>query len=272
MKTSISKVIALAFAAMLISVASASAAEIIKFGTKPTKQELEMKVYAPDTTARAVYLCDYGDVFYQFSNTIGFYIEYNYTKRIKVLKPEGVGMADVSIIFSDGESVRGLEANAYNEENGKVVKTQLDKKNVFEEKVSSKRKMVKFAIPNVKEGTILEYKYTLHSPLVQKINDWVAQKRLPVINSRLDITIPEYFIVNVAQHGVFPLVTERKEDACKFSVITDWGTTEALTCAARSYSVVGDSIPALDNEPFVWSPYDYQAMIEFEFSGTAFPG
>ena len=61
MKTSISKVIALAFAAMLISVASASAAEIIKFGTKPTKQELEMKVYAPDTTARAVYLCDYGD-------------------------------------------------------------------------------------------------------------------------------------------------------------------------------------------------------------------
>ena len=272
MKTSISKVIALAFAAMLISVASASAAEIIKFGTKPTKQELEMKVYAPDTTARAVYLCDYGDVFYQFSNTIGFYIEYNYTKRIKVLKPEGVGMADVSIIFSDGESVRGLEANAYNEENGKVVKTQLDKKNVFEEKVSSKRKMVKFAIPNVKEGTILEYKYTLHSPLVQKINDWVAQKRLPVINSRLDITIPEYFIVNVAQHGVFPLVTERKEDTCKFSVITDWGTTEALTCAARSYRVEGDSIPALDNEPFVWSAYDYQAMIEFEFSGTAFPG
>ena len=272
MKTNAKKGVLVLLAAMLLSSLTASAAEVIKFGTKPTKQELDMKVYEPDTTARAVYLCDYGDVYYQYSNTIGFYIEYNYTKRIKVLKPEGVGLADVNILFSDGESVRGLEANAYNEENGKVVKTQLEKKKVFEEKLGAKHKLVKFAIPNVKEGTILEYKYTLHSPLVHKLNDWVAQKSIPVISSRLDIIIPEYFIVNVSQQGVFPLVTDVKDDGCKFSVITGWGTTEALTCAARRYKIEGDNIPALDNEPFVWSHRDYQAMVEFEFSGTAFPG
>ena len=58
MKTNAKKGVLVLLAAMLLSSLTASAAEVIKFGTKPTKQELDMKVYEPDTTARAVYLCD----------------------------------------------------------------------------------------------------------------------------------------------------------------------------------------------------------------------
>ncbi|MGM9804545.1 MAG: hypothetical protein ACI308_10265 [Muribaculaceae bacterium] len=50
----------------------AANAEIVKFGTKPTDAEMNMTVYAPDSTAAAVILTDAANAFYQYSNNDGF--------------------------------------------------------------------------------------------------------------------------------------------------------------------------------------------------------
>ncbi|MGM9804544.1 MAG: DUF3857 domain-containing protein [Muribaculaceae bacterium] len=211
--------------------------------------------------------------FTNIQTTTVFYIDYTYTRRVKVLKDDGVDWANVefSIITKD-ESVRGLAANAYNMENGKLVKTKMEKDVVFKEESSATRTTVKFSVPAVKVGTVFEYHYTIHSKVVTKVNDWIAQKSVPVVSSLLDITIPEYFMVNANQLGGYELMVDRKEELAKFSVITPDMRTEQLTCKATRYVVRGENIPALRSENFIWSVYDNLARMEFEFSGTSFPG
>ena len=52
---------------LFIANAGASLSETpnLKFGN-PTKEELEMRTYAPDTSAAAVVLCNLTDVYYDF--------------------------------------------------------------------------------------------------------------------------------------------------------------------------------------------------------------
>jgi len=38
----------------------------------------------------------------------------------------------------------------------------------------------KFAFPNVREGSIIEYKYTMVSPYIFQLDDWKFQYEIPV--------------------------------------------------------------------------------------------
>lgn len=76
---------------------SAQPAVNMKFG-KPTKEELEMTVYTPDSTADAVVLCRLTDVGYTVLPT-GYIVDYKEKYRIKVLKPSGVKYANVVIPY-----------------------------------------------------------------------------------------------------------------------------------------------------------------------------
>ena len=46
--------------------------------------ELQMTVYPKDSTADAVVLCDYGNVYYKYNNSRGFMRMYERTRRIKI--------------------------------------------------------------------------------------------------------------------------------------------------------------------------------------------
>lgn len=65
---------------------------------------------------------------------------------------------------NDGEtSLQGLKCATYNLEAGKVEETKLEKSQVFEEQVDKYRKRVRFTAPAVKQGSIVEYEYTIQS-------------------------------------------------------------------------------------------------------------
>lgn len=57
-----------------------------------------MTVYAPDTSAAAVVLCDYG-VCRVIQGTGNFRQKFTRHKRIKILKKAGFGQADIPIPF-----------------------------------------------------------------------------------------------------------------------------------------------------------------------------
>jgi hypothetical protein len=62
------------------------------------------------------------------------------------------------MVYSNYDLVHNIEGITYNLENNKIVKTKLNKKNFFISKFSENRKSVTFTLPNVKEGSIIEYK------------------------------------------------------------------------------------------------------------------
>ncbi len=59
----------------------------------------------------------------------------------------------------------------------------MDNSTIFEEKVNDHWRVKKFALPDVKEGSVIEYKYKIISPYFFNLHDWDFQQRIPVIYS-----------------------------------------------------------------------------------------
>ncbi|BEG99564.1 DUF3857 domain-containing protein [Bacteroides sedimenti] len=265
---------------LLVSVIGATSAQefTTKYG-KVTKDELAMKSYSKDTTASAVILYKTLDVCYFYNDAIGnFEIEYYYEAKIKVLKPDGVNKANISIPFYDTgksgssrERVSKIEAFAYNMENGKIQKTKMEKNYIFEEQSSPVYKRVKFTIPVVKEGTVIEYKYKLSSPFWANLNDMEIQEDIPVVYAKYQVRIPEYFFFNIDTRGYERLKTEDIRTNETFMVQTSNGTRQPVTSNSRQLTFIANELSALKDEPNVWCSNDFCTKVTFELRGIQFP-
>lgn len=163
----------------------------LKWG-KPTEQELQMTEYADDKDADAVVLFHKTDVYYDVVEGV-FKVYYDVKTRLKVLKPEGKRVADKKILFEENEKNRthkeiitGLKAVAYNLENGKTVKTKMERSMVNEERINKYEKQLKFSVPQVKVGTVIEYEYRIESEFYYYIRDWYAQSNIPVLYTKYE--------------------------------------------------------------------------------------
>jgi hypothetical protein len=258
----------------------------IKFG-KVSMDEMKMTVYDKDTTAEAVVLADYGDARIVFGADGYPQLSYNKHIRVKVLNTDGLHKADIVVRLyrkdSDKETLSGLKAVTYNLENGKIVTTKLSKKDVYNEEESKNWKLVKFALPNVKEGSVFEYKYEMKSPFIYTFQTWYFQDDIPVVWSEYRTSIPEYYnFKNVFGGYISPAISETGSAAGKYTTsrITRSGMYVTKS-KSESYSVdftnhikrwVFNDVPAFKDEKFITTPRDYLAKVEFELQSTHFPG
>lgn len=243
----------------------------LKFG-KPTMEELTMTTYAPDSSASAVILCKLTNVSYNWA-TKGFRLVSDYKVKIKVLKPEGTSYANVTIPYYDQqanimkERVMSLEVNAYNMENGKVVRTKMKKDMVFRERFNKNYMNLKFSIPQVKAGTVIEYEYRLESDFFFNIDDWKAQSDIPTLYAEYDVTVPEYFKFNIDMHGTERLETKNESTSLSFSI-----GGQLIHASGTHMNFQGNQLPALKEDNYVWCVDDYYTQVNLELLGIDFPG
>ncbi len=152
-----------------------------KFGA-PTDEEMSMTAYEDDPEAAAVILYSHTEAkFEQVGDNFG--IVYKVKERIKILKPEGIEQGDVKVVFYDpaketrDERVSRIKATSYNLEGGKVVSSKMTNDLKSKERINEKYCQVKFSIPNVKVGSVIEYEYERHSDYYFTISDWYAQSK-----------------------------------------------------------------------------------------------
>jgi hypothetical protein len=149
----------------------------VKFGTVD-KADLEMKVYAADTSASAVILCDYG---YFSTNSYSF----TRTLRVKILKTEGTSWGDWRFYTDDNSTVKGV---TYNLVNGEIVETKLKNESIYKERVYENNYRTRVAMPNVSPGSIIDIMYT--KPWLP--SEWKFQNVIPVRWSELVIENSPY--------------------------------------------------------------------------------
>lgn len=245
----------------------------VKFGS-PTKEELTMTSYAPDESAPAVVLYQSTRVWYDIY-TGGFKVYTEVKTRIKILKPEGKEYADVEVPYIDNqhdhsatETITGLKAWAYNMEDGKMVKTKMESSNISHERVNKNNMLLKFSVPQVKEGTVIEYQYKKESGYYFYLDTWVAQAEIPVAYTCYDLLIPEYFKFNIDQTGM--VLTENKVEQENIRLMGTKG--EALTCSATRYIFEGRDLPALKSDSYVFCTLDYCSKVTAELRGLEVPG
>lgn len=252
-----------------------------KFG-KISNEELAMNTYEEDTTATALVLRKVGNIEFVINNKGAFQYEYTVEKRIKILKPEGLSSADQEIDYYVSsrdlkEEITNLSGTTYNLENGKVSKTKLTRKNIFDEDADGKWYRKKFTMPAAKVGSVIEYKYTVLSDFVYDLKDFFFQESLPVKEVAFEVTIPEYFNYHINTRGYVQFNSSKKELSNEvYRVSLDGGSkanqSGSITCNAIQYSFNSSDVPPAKNESFLWTLNDYISKVSFELRSTNFPG
>jgi hypothetical protein len=181
----------------------------VKFGDIPM-EDLKMKVYDKDSSASAVILSDYGEA-YVMLTTVNASLVFERHVRIKILTKEGLDWATAAIQLyhsgSNEERVTKLKATTYNLENGKVVETDMSKDGIFKEKFNRNINLQKFTLPNVKEGSVIEYSYTVSSEFLANFPDWKFQYDIPVRASEYWALFPDFFIFEKYMQGYVTLTS-----------------------------------------------------------------
>lgn len=255
---------------------SAQEAVNMKFG-KPTKEEMGMTVYAPDSSADAVVLCRLTDVSYTIQPN-GFLVDYKEKVRIKVLKPEGNRHANGEIFYYQDpkeefstESIEGLKATAYNQEGTKTVKTTMGKELIFTEKLDDTHYRLKFTVPQVRQGTVIEYEYTRHSDMFYLLEDWFPQTDIPVVFARLTMDIPAMLVFNIEEHGIQRLTCSVTQGSLTYSFGNDNWAKGNSSVKTNKYVCIGNNLKAMRKDDFVWNVRDYCAGITAELRSFAMP-
>lgn len=248
----------------------------VKFG-KLSKEEVDMRQYQPDPAAPAVVLFDKGYVDHRYYENKGWVQEFERHIRIKIFKKEAYELADVAIFyFNKWQKISELKAACYNVENGKTVEIELDKANVFNEKLTKSRMLQKFSIPGVREGSIIEYKFKISDENVVGLPDWFFQRSsVPTVWSEYEAEVPTFIEYKKMSQGWLPFALAEEEDLSRtlnFNV-TDREEGRVARTTVENIKVeypvkrmryIQEKVPALKPESFVAAPRDYLAQINFD--------
>ncbi|WP_187263169.1 DUF3857 domain-containing protein [Pontibacter beigongshangensis] len=237
--------------------------EAAKFG-KVSEAELRMKSYEKDTSAAAVVLSDFGYSYFTTNGTLKLMFERH--TRIKILKKSGYDWANVELPYyrrnADKEVITSIKGFTYNLENGKITKDKLESKAVFDEKINENLSQKKFTLPNVKEGSVIEFSYTVTSDFIYTLNSWEFQTTIPTMWSEYRARIPEYFDYKFLQNGYHNFYTTKKDAAASANAEL---RNEAYVWAMKD-------VPALQEEKYITTLKDYQARLDFELQLLKVPG
>ncbi|WP_432713661.1 DUF3857 domain-containing protein [Pedobacter sp.] len=266
------------YACCVFAQQSAPALKTVKFG-KVDLQEFETKIAGADSAARGVKLFDIGKCWFEVSSKTGSFV-YTYERhvRYKVLNKSGYDLADYDVQLYRGsndsqESLEFIEAATYNLENDKIIVSKLAKDARFTERQDKNWTIKKITLPNVKEGSIVEYRYKIKSDFIYNLRDWYFQSSIPTLYSEYHVRIPEYFRYKVTNNGFVPIFQIARENVSEsYYVPSDKGSGETVQATALSLRYNAANIPAIKDENFITTMEDYVSKIEFELSSTQFPG
>lgn len=253
----------------------------IKFG-KITTEELSKNSYEIDTAAEAVVLYDYCNVQYEGDQKADFNVLYSYHMRIKILNKNAFDLATVSIPLSKysqmEEKVKKLEAITYNLENGNIVESKLDKSAIFKDKVEKNFEIHKFTLPNVKEGSVIEYVYTVISPYSRSLKKWAFQGRNPTLWSELNISIPSIYDFLTIKYGTHPYSINKTtigQSHYNITIPSDHAaiSNDHMNLRLNTYEAnwAMQNLPAIKLENYTTNIKNHIAAIEFQLSTVRYP-
>ncbi|HWS60843.1 MAG TPA: transglutaminase domain-containing protein [Flavobacterium sp.] len=248
--------------------------------------ELEEKEHSKDSSAAAAILFKKANVTFEYDQNSGFFVVTEVKTRIKIYKKEGYEWANQVVNYyvdSDSkENVSFSDVVTFNLVNGKIEKTKIKSDGEFVEKINKYWSRKKITMPNVKEGSVLEYRYTIRSPRYSSLSDWYFQSSIPVNYSEYNTYIPEYFTYNSNIKGFFSpktivekksnsIVLMSKEREQSRGVTHATFSSDKIDYLETHTKYLSENLPAIKEEAFVNNIDNYTSSISHELSMTKFP-
>ncbi len=266
----------------------------VKFGNV-LPADFSLKNIKVDTSYGAVFLTEIGNSYFEGNSEGWFTLMHQVKRRIYIFNKKGFDLATVAVYLYHStkrdaeEKLESLKATTYNLVNDKVEETKLDKNDVFKDKISENYVVKKFTMPAVKEGSIIEYSYTIKSEFLFNLQPWEFQGAYPKLWSEYKVQIPQIFdyITLIGGYLPFHMVDKKTKNAIyllrerRSISVFGAGTTSASADKSESFTydsqdkivrwVVKDA-PALKEENFTTSMKNHISKIEFQQSAINMPG
>jgi hypothetical protein len=175
------------------------------------------------------------------------------TIRFKILKEGGLSKGNIRILYrsrDEFEKIEALEAFVVNTNaQGEMTTALADRKAIYNKKINEYYSEIKIPLPEVKVGSIIEYRYTSIMQHFGGLQDWYFQTDIPTITSQLDLTIlpGASFAYKVVKSPSLPIdqKTYKDEGRVVFTM---------------------NNIAGLREEPFMDAPGDYLQRVVFQLA------
>lgn len=239
-------------------------AQDFDFG-KLDQNDINLKQASIDSNANAIVLREFGTSAFRLDDTDGLLIDFQYHVRIKILNKNGFDQANIVIpqrVYGSSKEdlIKELTAVTINYTNGEIVQSPLDKKKVFTETKNKYVKLTKFTMPNLREGSIIEYSYRIYSHSIFNFRSWEFQSDIPKLHSEYIAFIPPLYTYNVTLRGALKLSAQnavRSSECLRINGV-------AYDCSKMTY--IMKDIPALIEEDYMTASSNFRSAIYFELS------
>ena len=239
-------------------------------GLDVNKFDIETNIYTKDSTANALIIYETGNSYID-KNTFKLVTEVK--RKLKILNRNGFDKTTITIPLykndKNSEKISEIRATTYNLENNDITKTQLERKDIFEENYNDRYTLSKFTFPNIKEGSVITYSYTIESPFIYKYKGWEFQDNIPKLYSEYNTSIPGNYEYSIKLVGLQKLDTHDQKLVKNCLSAFNGGTAD---CTKTVYAM--SNIPAFIDEEYMTTKDNYLSRIEYElkvfrgFDGT----
>jgi Domain of Unknown Function with PDB structure (DUF3857) len=254
---------AILFYCLLSGIISNAQRTLPEFG-KVDKADLELKSCSFEPDANAMVLFDEYDVevlYSPASYTRSYYspatseLRTERRVRMKIFNEKGFKHASIRIPYfmrsKRTTKMKKISAIVYNlDPTGKIVSSKLEDDDFFKEKVKDKTGLLTFAFPNLKAGSVIEYRYTLIEKNTLSLDPWIIQSEIPVAYSFMKIQSP---IIMTVKHYLLAADTINT-------------TEQFIRSKFRSTSFFKEDIPSFRYETMMSSYKDHLARMVFSIS------
>jgi hypothetical protein len=159
---------------------------------------------------------------------------------------------------SDHETLSRIKAFTYNLENGASVATKVDKSSKYKSKESKNYSITKFAFPNVKNGSIIEYQYEVTSPFLFSIPEIMIETDTPSLYTEYVLDSPSNIAYNVNYTGFLSPKYREVDERTMFGM------------NYRTYRFAYENLKGFKTERFINNDKNYRTKISAELHSTNF--
>lgn len=209
------------------------------------------------------------EILYQ---SVQFRIDYdgtmhqNVVSRVKIYNKDNASdYLDQEIgVYDDGhgsrETISGLKAYTHNYENGKKVSTKIAKDERYKSKEDKNYTITKFAFSNVKNGSVVEYSYSIVTPFLGSTPRILIEEEIPIRYTEFILDAPKPLGYSINYKG--SLEPTNRDVAERNLYGGEYNT----------YRFAYENVPAYKEEMYVMNNNNYKTGIKAELNSTFING
>ncbi|MCG8578384.1 MAG: hypothetical protein MI866_00605 [Bacteroidales bacterium] len=253
---------------LLLCASVSTNAQETEFGVL-NASDVELKECEFEKEAPAVVIFDKGNSWFVRDDE-GFVLRFDRHVRIKIFNEAAFDKGEFEIPLFKGDSekerVKDIKGYTFNIEDGQIRKVALDGKNVYAEDINKFWYLKKFAMPNVKEGCVIDVCYSVFSPFYTHFKDWEFQTDIPTMYSEYKVNMIPFYSYRYRMQGAGRMdhfkSYEKKGLERSFA---------GIIFRDMVYEFGLNNVPSFKDESFISSRNDYIKKIDFQLSEINYP-